>query len=79
MCVCVPLQKQSRLPAATAPEEVLAGGACVGADCLLRVLGSYSRCGGVKSTLTVGVVGEWAALGGVEGLGRLLRCSWGCC
>lgn len=52
------LQKQSRLPAATAPEEVLAGGACVGADCLLRVLANYSRSGEVKTTITVGVVGE---------------------
>ncbi|NXK43250.1 GNL3L protein, partial [Piprites chloris] len=49
--------KQSRLPVATAPEEVLAGGACVGAECLLHVLGNYSRCGGAKTTLTVGVVG----------------------
>ncbi|NXP29154.1 GNL3L protein, partial [Scytalopus superciliaris] len=51
--------KQSRLPVATAPEEVLAGGACVGAECLLHVLGNYSRCGGAKTTLTVGVVGGW--------------------
>lgn len=57
------LQKQSRLPAATAPEEVLAGGACVGADCLLRVLANYSRSGEVKTTITVGVVGE---LGGLQ-------------
>lgn len=49
--------KQSRLPVATAPEEVLAGGACVGADCLLRVLANYSRSGEVKTTITVGVVG----------------------
>ncbi|KAM9510728.1 guanine nucleotide-binding protein-like 3-like protein isoform 1-T1 [Guaruba guarouba] len=49
--------KQSRVPVATAPEEVLAGGACVGAECLLRVLANYSRCGEVKTTITVGVVG----------------------
>ncbi|GAB0202335.1 guanine nucleotide-binding protein-like 3-like protein [Grus japonensis] len=49
--------KQSRLPVATAPEEVLSGGACVGADCLLRVLANYSRSGEVKTTITVGVVG----------------------
>lgn len=53
-----PKQKQSHLPAATAPEEVLSGGACVGADCLLRVLANYSRSGEVKTTITVGVVGE---------------------
>ncbi|XP_055646048.1 guanine nucleotide-binding protein-like 3-like protein [Falco peregrinus] len=49
--------KQSRLPAVTAPEDVLAGGACVGADSLLRVLANYSRSGEVKTTITVGVVG----------------------
>ncbi|NWR53985.1 GNL3L protein, partial [Bucorvus abyssinicus] len=64
--------KQSRLPAATAPEEVLAGGACVGADCLLRVLGNYSRCGEVKTTLTVGVVGDHTPFGHTPALPR--RC-----
>ncbi|XP_074990880.1 guanine nucleotide-binding protein-like 3-like protein isoform X3 [Calonectris borealis] len=49
--------KQSRLPVATVPDDVLAGGACVGADCLLRVLANYSRSGEVKTTITVGVVG----------------------
>ncbi|KAM9259215.1 LOW QUALITY PROTEIN: guanine nucleotide-binding protein-like 3-like protein [Morus bassanus] len=49
--------KQSRLPAVTAPEEVLTGAACIGADCLLHVLGNYSRSGEVKTTITVGVVG----------------------
>ncbi|NWU96237.1 NSN1 protein, partial [Upupa epops] len=49
--------KQSQLPAATAPEEVLAGRGCVGADCLLRVLANYSRSREVKTTITVGVVG----------------------
>ncbi|NXI35638.1 NSN1 protein, partial [Galbula dea] len=49
--------KQSHLPVAAAPEEVLAGGACVGADSLLRFLANYSRSGEVKTTITVGVVG----------------------
>ncbi|NWQ84831.1 GNL3L protein, partial [Columbina picui] len=49
--------KQSRLPPTAAPQEVLEGGACVGAECLLRVLANYSRCGEVKTTITVGVVG----------------------
>lgn len=31
----------------------------MGADCLLRVLANYSRSGEVKTTITVGVVGEW--------------------
>lgn len=69
------MQKQSRLPAATAPEEVLAGGACVGADCLLRVLANYSRSGEVKTTITVGVVGEWGAGrgGGILGSPSLIN------
>lgn len=49
--------KQSRLPVTTAPEEVLAGGGSVGADCLLRVLANYSRSREVKTAITVGVVG----------------------
>uniref|UniRef100_A0A8B9UZ71 G protein nucleolar 3 like n=1 Tax=Anas zonorhyncha TaxID=75864 RepID=A0A8B9UZ71_9AVES len=47
----------SRLPVTTAPEEVLAGGGSVGADCLLRVLANYSRSREVKTAITVGVVG----------------------
>ncbi|KAM4754328.1 LOW QUALITY PROTEIN: guanine nucleotide-binding protein-like 3-like protein [Cyanocitta cristata] len=49
--------KQSRVPAAAAPEEVLAGGACVGAESLLHILSNYGRCGGAKTSITVGVVG----------------------
>ncbi|NWI18308.1 GNL3L protein, partial [Crypturellus soui] len=49
--------KQSRGAAVTAPEEVLAGSGCVGADVLLRVLANYSRSQDVKTALTVGVVG----------------------
>ena len=54
----VPTQKQSRVPVTVAPEEVLAGSGCVGADCLLRVLANYSRSQEVKTAITVGVVGE---------------------
>uniref|UniRef100_A0A8U7NYF0 Uncharacterized protein n=1 Tax=Corvus moneduloides TaxID=1196302 RepID=A0A8U7NYF0_CORMO len=49
--------KQSRVPAAAAPEEVLEGGACVGAESLLHILSNYGRCGGAKISITVGVVG----------------------
>lgn len=49
--------KQSRVPVTAAPEEVLAGSGCVGADCLLRVLANYSRSQEVKTAITVGVVG----------------------
>ena len=46
------------MPVTAAPEEVLAGSGCVGADCLLRVLANYSRSQEVKTAITVGVVGE---------------------
>ncbi|NXX73729.1 GNL3L protein, partial [Urocolius indicus] len=49
--------KQSPLPTGTAPQGVLAGGGCLGADALLRLVGSYSRCGGGRGSVTVGVVG----------------------
>ncbi|KAM4879969.1 guanine nucleotide-binding protein-like 3-like protein isoform 2-T2 [Sylvia borin] len=49
--------KQTRKSAMTAPEDVLAGGACLGAERLLHVLKNYGRCGEAKSSITVGVVG----------------------
>ncbi|XP_077645873.1 LOW QUALITY PROTEIN: guanine nucleotide-binding protein-like 3-like protein [Lonchura striata] len=49
--------KQVRVPVATAPEEVLATGACVGAESLLNILSNYGRCGEGRSCITVGVVG----------------------
>ncbi|XP_068034807.1 guanine nucleotide-binding protein-like 3-like protein isoform X2 [Anomalospiza imberbis] len=49
--------KQNRVPVATASEEVLAMGACVGAESLLNILSNYGRCGEGRSSITVGVVG----------------------
>ncbi|NXV55943.1 GNL3L protein, partial [Molothrus ater] len=49
--------KQSRMPADVAPKDVLAGGACVGAENLLHILRNYGRCGEGRSSITVGVVG----------------------
>ncbi|XP_053857860.1 guanine nucleotide-binding protein-like 3-like protein [Vidua macroura] len=49
--------KQIRVPVATASEEVLAMGACVGAESLLNILSNYGRCGEGRSSITVGVVG----------------------
>ncbi|XP_058678440.1 guanine nucleotide-binding protein-like 3-like protein [Ammospiza caudacuta] len=49
--------KQSRMPADTAPKDVLAGGACVGAENLLHILRNYGRCGEGRGSITVGVVG----------------------
>ncbi|NXK70785.1 GNL3L protein, partial [Sylvietta virens] len=47
--------KQSWMPADTAPEGVLAGGACVGAESLLHILRNYERCDGARTSITVGV------------------------
>ncbi|XP_030825830.1 guanine nucleotide-binding protein-like 3-like protein isoform X2 [Camarhynchus parvulus] len=49
--------KQSRLPADAAPRDVLAGGACVGAEPLLHILRNYGRRGDGRGSITVGVVG----------------------
>ncbi|NXD32808.1 GNL3L protein, partial [Spelaeornis formosus] len=49
--------KQSWMPADIAPDKVLAGGACVGAESLLNILSNYGRCGEGKSSISVGVVG----------------------
>ncbi|XP_075774571.1 LOW QUALITY PROTEIN: guanine nucleotide-binding protein-like 3-like protein [Pelodiscus sinensis] len=49
--------QQSKVPAATAPGELLSSGACVGAACLLTVLANYSRSQDLKMAISVGVVG----------------------
>ncbi|KAM6995880.1 guanine nucleotide-binding protein-like 3-like protein [Passerculus sandwichensis] len=49
--------KQSWMPADAAPKDVLAGGACVGAENLLHLLRNYGRCGEGRGSITVGVVG----------------------
>lgn len=66
----MPPQKQSWGSADRAPEEVLAGGACVGAESLLNILSNYGRCGGAKTSITVGVVG-------MGGLGGVFLGGWG--
>ncbi|XP_060679220.1 guanine nucleotide-binding protein-like 3-like protein isoform X2 [Hemiscyllium ocellatum] len=48
---------RSRVPVECAPSELLHSTACVGADNLMRLLGSYCRSRDVRTTITVGVVG----------------------
>lgn len=48
---------RSRVPVERAGEDLLRGGGCVGADNLLRLLGSYCRNQGLRTAITVGVVG----------------------
>ncbi|PIO39637.1 Guanine nucleotide-binding protein-like 3-like protein, partial [Aquarana catesbeiana] len=49
--------QQSRVPVTQASEDLLSSGACVGADCLMKLLGNYCRNLDIKTAITVGVVG----------------------
>nr|XP_056723367.1 guanine nucleotide-binding protein-like 3-like protein [Euleptes europaea] len=49
--------QQSRVPVAQASGDLLSSGACVGADCLMKVLGNYCRNQDVRTAISVGVVG----------------------
>uniref|UniRef100_A0A8C8SUH5 G protein nucleolar 3 like n=1 Tax=Pelusios castaneus TaxID=367368 RepID=A0A8C8SUH5_9SAUR len=49
--------QQSKVPVAQASCRMLASGACVGADCLLKLLANYSRSQDMKMAVSVGVVG----------------------
>ncbi|XP_036609581.1 guanine nucleotide-binding protein-like 3-like protein [Trichosurus vulpecula] len=49
--------QQSRVPARRASAELLGTAACVGADCLMNVLGNYCRSQDLRTAIRVGVVG----------------------
>ncbi|KAM6475743.1 guanine nucleotide-binding protein-like 3-like protein isoform 1-T4 [Liasis olivaceus] len=49
--------QQSHVPVTRASSDLLGSGACVGADCLMKVLANYCRNQDVRTTITVGVVG----------------------
>lgn len=49
--------KRSRVPVTQATQELLESSACVGADCLMKLLGNYCRNQDIKTAITVGVVG----------------------
>ncbi|XP_073397076.1 guanine nucleotide-binding protein-like 3-like protein [Dendrobates tinctorius] len=49
--------QQSRVPVIQASEDLLSSGACIGADCLMKLLGNYCRNQDIKTSITVGVVG----------------------
>ena len=51
-------QKRSNVPVTQATVELLNSSACVGADCLMKLLGNYCRNLDIKTAITVGVVGE---------------------
>ncbi|KAL7842965.1 hypothetical protein AOLI_G00244770 [Acnodon oligacanthus] len=49
--------KRSRVPVTQATPELLGSSACVGAECLMKLLGNYCRSQDIRTTITVGVVG----------------------
>ncbi|KAJ1095092.1 hypothetical protein NDU88_000262 [Pleurodeles waltl] len=49
--------QQSRVPVSQASADLLSSGACIGADCLMKLLGNYCRNQDIKTAITVGVVG----------------------
>ncbi|XP_023693123.1 guanine nucleotide-binding protein-like 3-like protein [Paramormyrops kingsleyae] len=49
--------KRSRVPVTQATSELLSTSACLGADCLMKLLGNYCRNQDVQTAITVGVVG----------------------
>lgn len=49
--------KRSNVPVNQASSELLGTSACVGAECLMKLLGNYCRNQDIKTAITVGVVG----------------------
>ncbi|KAK5623362.1 hypothetical protein CRENBAI_015380 [Crenichthys baileyi] len=49
--------KRSNIPVTQATSELLSSSACIGADCLMKLLGNYCRNQDIKTAITVGVVG----------------------
>ncbi|XP_043846688.1 guanine nucleotide-binding protein-like 3-like protein [Dromiciops gliroides] len=49
--------QQSRVPPTSASASLLSTGACLGADCLLKLLGNYCRSHDLRTAIRVGVVG----------------------
>ncbi|XP_068450453.1 guanine nucleotide-binding protein-like 3-like protein [Clinocottus analis] len=49
--------QRSNVPVTQASTELLSTSACIGADCLMKLLGNYCRNLDIKTAITVGVVG----------------------
>ncbi|XP_034388619.1 guanine nucleotide-binding protein-like 3-like protein isoform X2 [Cyclopterus lumpus] len=49
--------KRSNVPVTQATAELLSTSACIGADCLMKLLANYCRNLDIKTAITVGVVG----------------------
>ncbi|XP_018580715.1 guanine nucleotide-binding protein-like 3-like protein [Scleropages formosus] len=49
--------KRSHVPVTQATPELLSSSVCVGAECLMKLLGNYCRNQDIQTSITVGVVG----------------------
>ncbi|XP_028669132.1 guanine nucleotide-binding protein-like 3-like protein [Erpetoichthys calabaricus] len=49
--------QQSNVPVTQASSDLLSSSACIGANCLMKLLGNYCRNQDLKTAITVGVVG----------------------
>ncbi|TST85782.1 Red-sensitive opsin [Bagarius yarrelli] len=49
--------KRSHVPVSQATQELLGSSACIGADCLMKLLNNYCHIQDIKTAITVGVVG----------------------
>lgn len=51
-------QSQLKIPLAAVSEEMLKSSRCIGADMLMKLLGSYCQNKGIRTAIRVGVVGK---------------------
>jgi len=52
------VKSHSKVPVSMASKDILSSSSCVGADTLLKLLGNYCRSKDIKTSITVGVVGN---------------------
>ena len=63
-CVSYPVvifvfQSQKKFALSSGPASLMKSSACLGAEVLMKLLGNYCRNIDVKTSITVGVVGEY--------------------
>ena len=52
-------QSQKKFALSSGPASLMKSSACLGAEVLMKLLGNYCRNIDVKTSITVGVVGEY--------------------
>ena len=56
-------QAHSRVAATVASDNLRKSSCCLGADSLLTLLGNYCHNHSIKTSITIGIVGEFVMLG----------------